>query len=85
MYRGVFTFAGGLVVGGGGTQILYVNVYRVAPPPGGEGYYMSPHLQFRIPVPTFSSAVRCFDLQAVGTLPVKSFRTPPFFPVFTEI
>ena len=47
MYRGVFMFAGGLGVGGGvvgmgGAQIFYVNVYRVAPSPGGRGYYKSP-------------------------------------------
>ena len=32
---------GGFIVAGG-TQILHVNVYRVAPPAGGEGYYKSP-------------------------------------------
>ena len=43
MYGGVFIFAGGLgEVKGEGTQILYVNVYRVAPPPGEGGYYKSP-------------------------------------------
>ena len=70
MYGGVFIFAGGLgEVKGEGTQILYVNVYRVAPPPGEGGYYNSPPftvLNCSITVPTFSSAVRCFELYAVG-------------------
>ena len=39
MQRSVFIFAGGLVEV---MQFLYVNVYRVAPPPGGGWYYKSP-------------------------------------------
>ena len=44
VYGGVVIFAGGLGEEGrrGQMQILYVNVYGVVPPPGGEGYYKSP-------------------------------------------
>ena len=37
MNRGVFIFDGGLGEKEA-MQIFYVNVYRVAPPPGGGGY-----------------------------------------------
>ena len=63
-YGSVSIFASGLGWGTGRTQILYVNVSRVAPPPGGRGYYKSPPftVQYSIPVPTFPSTVRCFEL-----------------------
>ena len=44
MYRAVSLFAAGL---GKERHILYVNVYRVVPPPGGVGYYMSPPFTVR--------------------------------------
>ena len=48
-------------------QILDVNVYRVVPLQVSE--VPSPHhLHYSIPVPTFSSAVKCFELSAVGVL-----------------
>ena len=63
MYGGVFTFAGGLETGvEGRTQILHVNVHHVASFQVGEGITSPHHLQYSIPVPTFSSAVRCFEL-----------------------
>ena len=58
MYGDVFVFAGGLGTGEGGTQIIYVNVHHVALPPGGGLH----HLQYCIPVLTFFSVVRCFEL-----------------------
>ena len=68
MFRVVFIFAVGLGGVRGEIQILHVNVYRVAPPSGGWGYYKTPPftVQCSVPVPTFSSTVRCFELQAVG-------------------
>jgi len=42
MKRGVFIFDGSLQWGWGVLQILNVNVYRVASPPGGGGYNKSP-------------------------------------------
>ena len=44
---------GGLGSWGEGLQILDVNVYRVAPPPGEGGYYRYLHLQFWTPFPHF--------------------------------
>ena len=43
-------------------EILYVNVYRAVPLYVGEGITSLHHLQYSVPVHTFSSAVRGFEL-----------------------
>ena len=58
MYGSVFIFAGGFESEEGGMQILYVNVYRVAPPQGGGGYYKSPPF----PVQYFCPVFQCNEV-----------------------
>ena len=72
--------------GGGATdgmQIIHVNVYRVAPPSGGGGYYKSHHLQHNIPVTTFSSAMKCLRTEGMFLLHARNLgyffvETEPF-------
>ena len=60
VYRGVLSLP--VVLGrGGGERKFYVNVHRVPPLQVREGITSLHPLQDRIPVPTFSRAVRLFE------------------------
>jgi len=63
-------------------QIIHVNVYRVAPPSGGGGYYKSHHLQHNIPVATFSSAMKCLRTEGMFLLHARNLG---YFFVETEL